>query len=65
MALPKKKYSKSQQGKRRSHLKLTLPALNICPQCHSAKLAHHVCLACGSYDGRQATEVKSPKKKTT
>ena len=63
MALPKKKYPKSRQGKRRSHLKLTFPALDVCPQCHSAKLAHHVCPTCGNYNGRQVIEVKSPKKK--
>lgn len=65
MALPKKKYAKARQGKRRSHLKLNLPALDICPQCHSAKLAHHVCPTCGTYNGRQVIEVKSPKKKAT
>ena len=60
--LPKKKYAKARQGKRRSHIKLSLPALNKCPQCHSSKLAHHVCPTCGIYNDRQAIEVKSPKK---
>jgi len=63
MALPKKKTAKARQGKRRSHLKLTLPALDICPQCQSPKLAHHVCPTCGSYNNRQAVEVKTPKRK--
>ena len=62
MALPKKKYAKARQGKRRSHLKLTSPALDTCPQCHSPKLAHHVCPTCGWYNDRQAIEVKSRKK---
>jgi len=64
MALPKKKYPKARQGKRRSHLKLVLPALDTCPKCHSLKLAHHVCPTCGSYNNRQVIEVKSPKKKS-
>jgi len=63
MALPKKKYAKSRQGKRRSHLQTSLPTLDICPECHSPKLAHHVCLTCGNYSGRQAITIKAPKKK--
>ncbi len=63
MALPKQRYAKARQGKRRSHLKLTPPALDTCPECHSPKLAHHVCPTCGSYNGRQVIKVKEPKKK--
>jgi large subunit ribosomal protein L32 len=62
--LPKRKYAKARQGERRSHLGLTPTALVLCPQCHSPKLPHHVCLTCGSYAGREVIEVKSPKKKT-
>ncbi|MBI2958444.1 MAG: 50S ribosomal protein L32, partial [Chloroflexi bacterium] len=36
--LPKKKYAKSRQGKRRSHLHIDRPSLNLCPQCHQPKL---------------------------
>jgi len=63
-ALPKRKYAKARQGKRRSHSRLTLPPLDYCPQCHSPKLSHHVCLACGSYAGREVLEIEGPKKKT-
>ena len=62
-ALPKQKYAKARQGKRRSHQGLTLPPVDYCPQCHSPKLFHHVCPTCGSYAGREVIEVKSPKKK--
>ncbi len=65
MALPKRKYVKSRQGKRRSHLALSVPALVDCPQCHSPKLPHHVCPSCGSYAGRDVIEIKSSKKKAT
>jgi large subunit ribosomal protein L32 len=57
-ALPKKKISKSAQGKRRSHLKVEMPDLMACPQCHSLKLPHHVCPMCGTYKGQQVLEVK-------
>jgi len=62
-ALPKRKYAKARQGKRRSHLGLALPHLNYCPQCHTLKLSHHVCPTCGSYDGRQVVKIEGPKKK--
>ena len=62
-ALPKRKYAKARQGKRRGHLGLALPSLDYCPQCHSPKLSHHVCPICGSYAGREVIEVESPKKK--
>jgi large subunit ribosomal protein L32 len=63
MALPKRRYAKARQGKRRSHLALNIPTLVACPQCHSPKRAHHVCHTCGSYAGRETITVKSPKKK--
>jgi large subunit ribosomal protein L32 len=62
--LPKRKYAKARQGRRRAHLGLALPTLGECPQCHSPKLPHHVCPVCGSYAGREVVKVKSPKKKT-
>jgi len=62
-ALPKKKYAKARQGKRRSHLGMTPPSLSNCPQCHSPKLPHHVCPTCGTYNGRQVVEIEGPKKK--
>jgi large subunit ribosomal protein L32 len=63
MALPKRKYAKARQGKRRSHLARKSVILDDCPQCHSPKLSHHVCPTCGTYDGREIIEIKSPKKK--
>jgi len=63
-ALPKRKYAKARQGKRRSHLGLAIPSLNNCPQCHTPKLSHRVCPVCGSYAGRQVVEIEDPKKKT-
>ncbi|NVM22052.1 MAG: 50S ribosomal protein L32 [Desulfobacterales bacterium] len=56
MALPKRKISKSRRGKRRSHQRVTLPSLSVCPQCNEPKLPHHVCPSCGHYKGRTVIE---------
>lgn len=61
--LPKRKYAKARQGKRRAHLGLKPPVLIECPQCHSPKLPHRACPTCGSYAGREVIEIKSPKPK--
>ena len=61
--LPKRKYAKARQGKRRSHLGVPIPTLDFCPQCHSQKLAHHVCPVCGTYAGREVIEIERPKAK--
>lgn len=63
-ALPKRKISKARRDKRRSHMAITPPRLEECPQCHSPKLPHHVCRTCGTYAGREVIEVKGPKAKS-
>ncbi len=60
-ALPKRKISKARRDRRRSHSSVTPPQTNLCPQCHSPKLPHHVCLTCGSYAGREVITVQTPK----
>jgi len=52
MALPKRKVSKSQRDKRRTHQKLSAPSVTECAECGEPKLPHHVCQECGSYKGR-------------
>jgi len=37
---------------RRSHDRLTVPQLSVCPKCNEPKLPHHACQACGFYKGR-------------
>ena len=61
--LPKKKYPKARQGKRRSHLAKSPVALVECSRCHSLKLSYTVCPTCGTYDGREVIEIKSTAKK--
>ena len=64
MALPKRKYAKARQGKRRSHLALSIPKTVDCPQCHSPRLPHHVCPTCGNYGGKEVIEIKRPRKRS-
>ena len=53
MAVPKKKTSTSCRNMRRSHHALKSTARMECPNCGEMKRPHHVCGACGHYDGRQ------------
>ena len=65
-ALPKRKYAKARQGRRRCNISVAVPTDTVlCPQCKSPKLPHHACPTCGTYAGREVIEIKSPKKKTT
>jgi large subunit ribosomal protein L32 len=57
--LPKKKHSKGRKGNKASHHALTAITVGECPQCHSARLPHRVCLSCGYYNGRQVIETAS------
>jgi large subunit ribosomal protein L32 len=56
--LPKRKYPKARQGKRRNHLGVAPPTVVKCSQCNSPKLPHHACPVCGYYGGREAVEIK-------
>ena len=57
MAVPKKKVSQSRRDMRRSHEALKATMSIECPNCGETKLPHHVCGACGSYDGRDVVKV--------
>ncbi len=58
MAVPKRKTSKARRDSRRSaNSGLETPALVECSQCHALKEAHHVCGACGYYDGKQVVDM--------
>ena len=59
MAVPKSKISKSRRNMRRAHDSLK-PSTGIeCSNCGEMKLPHHVCAACGYYDGREVVEITS------
>lgn len=53
MAVPKKKKSSSKRDMGRSHHALKPSAHAECTNCGELKRPHHVCEACGHYDGRE------------
>jgi large subunit ribosomal protein L32 len=53
MAVPKKKVSKSRRNMRRAHDALPLASFSECSNCGEMKRPHHICQACGHYDGRE------------
>ncbi len=53
MAVPRKKVTKSKRNMRRGHDKLAVVNLVECSNCGELKLPHHVCDACGHYNGRE------------
>ncbi|HLB07495.1 MAG TPA: 50S ribosomal protein L32 [Alphaproteobacteria bacterium] len=59
MAVPKKKTSKSRRDMRRAHHRLKRTHVVECPNCGEFKRPHHICRACGHYDGREVVEVPS------
>ena len=59
MAVPKRKTSKSRKIKRESaNMKMSVPNLSICPQCHEPKLPHRVCSSCGYYNKKEILNVE-------
>jgi large subunit ribosomal protein L32 len=63
--LTKRRYAKSRQRERRGHQAVVAAATDTCSQCHSVKRAHHACLVCGYYNGREAIKIATPKKSST
>lgn len=60
MAVPRKKVSRSRRDQRRSHLALTGINATECSNCGELKRPHHVCPACGYYDGREVVVERLP-----
>ncbi|MGE3623196.1 MAG: 50S ribosomal protein L32 [Bdellovibrionales bacterium] len=59
MAVPKKKTSKSRRNMRRAHHALKPTGSVECSNCGEPVLPHHVCAACGHYNGRSVIKSKS------
>ncbi len=43
------RHTKSHTGNRRAHHGAKVTALQVCPKCKEQKMAHRVCLNCGTY----------------
>ena len=56
MAVPKRRTSRSRRDKRRAHDALRPTGRSVCPQCGAPKVPHRVCMACGSYRGREVIQ---------
>ncbi|MDR0803784.1 MAG: 50S ribosomal protein L32 [Rickettsiales bacterium] len=52
MAVQKSKVSKARTAQRRSHDALDVMPASVCTKCGEKRRPHHVCPACGTYDGR-------------
>jgi large subunit ribosomal protein L32 len=59
MAVPKKKTSKSRRNMRRAHHALPAASYVECPNCGELKRPHHLCAACGNYNGREVITAQS------
>lgn len=55
---PPRRISKTRKRKRRTHYKIEVPGMMLCPNCGEMKLSHMICKACGFYDGRQIIAIK-------
>lgn len=54
MAVPKRRTPRSKRDSRRAnHDKISAPSISRCSSCGEVTRPHHVCPACGSYDGKQ------------
>ena len=53
MAVPFRRVSSTRRNKRRTHDKLTAPAVVVCPECGEYKMSHKVCKHCGTYKKRR------------
>ena len=58
MAVPKRRTSKTAKRKRRTHFKLSVPGMVVCPNCGEMKLSHRVCKECGHYNGKEVVAAK-------
>ena len=53
MAVPQNKVTRSRRNMRRSHDALSPESRGECSNCGEPKRPHHICKACGHYDGRE------------
>jgi len=57
MAVQQNKVTRSRRNQRRSHHALVAENPAECPDCGELRRPHHVCDACGHYDGREIVAI--------
>jgi large subunit ribosomal protein L32 len=56
------RHTRSHTANRRSHHALTTPEMAVCKNCGAMHRPHHMCLACGFYNGRQVLDLAAKAK---
>lgn len=59
MAVQQNKKSRSRKGMRRSHDRVAVPPVIVCPACGNTTLPHSICPKCGEYRGQKFVEMKT------
>lgn len=54
MAVPRNRLSNARKNSRRSHHAKVRKSLANCTKCGAAKLPHHLCQGCGTYDEKRS-----------
>jgi large subunit ribosomal protein L32 len=58
MAVPKRKTSKARRDKRRAQHGITVPRMQVCPNCKQPSRPHRVCPNCKTYKGRDVEPIR-------
>ncbi len=53
------RHTRSHTANRRSHHALKSPEMAVCKNCGAMHRPHHMCLACGFYNGRIVIDMKA------
>lgn len=53
------RHTRSHSANRRSHHALKSPEMAVCKNCGAMHRPHHMCLACGFYNGRIVIDMKA------
>lgn len=56
------RHTRSHTANRRSHHALKSPEMAACKNCGAMHRPHHMCLACGYYNGRMVLDLAAKKK---
>jgi large subunit ribosomal protein L32 len=58
MAVPKRKTSKARRDKRRAQHGISVPRVQLCPNCGQPMRPHRVCPTCKQYKGRDVEPIR-------